>query len=338
LKNKNYKNSEFEVRHIPAFDWNKTRTFFTFLNSLKYFFSEKPYIIISATWQNAVGLLPMKKIFNFQLITFAHGRDVANINTNNVSKCIKVVENTDVFFAVSDFLKIMIESKIKNIPTNKVEVLPNGANPNLFYPREIPSSFYKEFDINKNSVSILSVGRMIKLKEYETIIKAIPILIEQNLDIQLIIISPFESNSRYYLFLQKIIGELNVGEKVKIIGSQSPETLAKFYSIADLYVQSTGRDKFNNQEEGLSMTVIEAQFCGAPVVVTRSGGMPGAVAPDLGRVIEIGDVDSLAEIIVDVASNPKKYKEIGIKSAEYMRENFSWEIIVNKFLENIGEK
>ena len=338
MKNKNYKNCKFKVRHIPAFDWNKTRTFFTFINSLKYFFLEKPDIIISATWQNAVGLLPLRKIIDFQLITFAHGRDIAIINSMNIEKCYNVFKNNTVTFAVSNFLKSMIESKINNIPKNTIKVLANGADSILFYSKDISSSFYNDFNINQNSLLILSVGRMIELKEYETIIKSISILDTKKIDVKLIIISPFKLDSKYYLALKNLIKELDLEEKVNIIGSQSPETLSNFYSMANLYVQSTGRDKSNNQEEGLSMTVIEAQFCGAPVVVTRSGGMPDAVAPGLGQIIEIGDADSLAKIITDVANEPKKYNEIGIKSAEYMRENFSWEIIVNKFLAHIGEK
>ncbi len=326
------------MKYIFAFDWNKNRTFFTFLNSLKYLFSEKPDIIISATWQNAHGLLPLKKMLGFDLITFAHGRDVANINSKNVRKCAKVIRNSKNMFAVSNFLKKVVESKVDGISNDQIKILANGANPDLFYPQEVSNSFYNEFNLHKDSTLILSVGRMIELKEYETIIKSVANLEERNLEIQLIIISPFKPSSQYYKFLRSIIKDLNVEDKVRIFGSQSLETLAYFYSIANLYVQSTGRDKTNNQEEGLSMTVIEAQFCGAPVVVTRSGGMPDAVAPELGRVIEIGDSNSLADIISEVSMNPEKWKDIGIKSSKYMKEKFSWENIINNFLVEIGEK
>ena len=305
---------------------------------MKYFFLEKPDIIISATWQNAVGLLPLKKIIDFQLITFAHGRDVAKIDSINLNTCANVIKNCFIIFAVSNFLKDMIEYRTNLSSVNNVRVLANGANSKLFYPQEPSLQFYEEFKINKSSTLVVSVGRLIPIKEYETIIHAISKLKSQNKNIELAIIGPYNKDSDYYIFLNNLITQLGITERVKLIDSQPSQKLREFYNAADLYVQSSGRDPKNKQEEGLSMTVIEAQFCGAPVVVTRSGGMPGAVAPDLGQIIEIGDVDSLAEIITDVANNPKKYNEIGIKSAEYMRKKFSWEIIINKFLENIGEK
>jgi len=56
--------------------------------------------------------------------------------------------------------------------------------------------------------------------------------------------------------------------EVKFVPYQSsPEDVAKYYQIADVYVHAARADTFPN-------TVLEALACGAPVVATAVGGIP----------------------------------------------------------------
>ena len=77
------------------------------------------------------------------------------------------------------------------------------------------------------------------------------------------------------------------------------EELAKLYSEADVYVNTTYSDNFPTVN-------LEALACGTPVITYRTGGSQEAIDENTGAVIEQGDIDALCKKIQEV-------KTIGFK-------------------------
>ena len=65
--------------------------------------------------------------------------------------------------------------------------------------------------------------------------------------------------------LQRLIGALGVGERVKVLSNLEPRDLVKIYRGASVFLQTS-------HEEGLGLSVLEAMACGLPVVATRTAG------------------------------------------------------------------
>lgn len=85
-----------------------------------------------------------------------------------------------------------------------------------------------------------------------------------------------------------------------IMRTESCEELAKEYSMADVFVNPSW-------EESLSLTAIEAQACGTPVVCYNTGGTPETINSSTGKLVNTGDIDGLKNAIIETISMPKSH-------------------------------
>ena len=73
--------------------------------------------------------------------------------------------------------------------------------------------------------------------------------------------------------------------------------LVQLYSQSDVFVNPTYADTFPT-------TNIESLACGTPVITYRTGGSPEILSPETGIVVELGDVNALADAIKRMRKQP----------------------------------
>lgn len=124
----------------------------------------------------------------------------------------------------------------------------------------------------------------------------------------------FERLSRNTDYQVMLVGgkpgaERNMPDGVKYIPrTTSQQELAAYYSQADVFVNPTYADTFPTVN-------MEAIACGTPVITYRTGGSPESVPPEVGYVVEKGNINALAEAIEKLRNNPippetcRKYAE-----------------------------
>lgn len=142
------------------------------------------------------------------------------------------------------------------LPTKKVKVLGHGIDIEKFIPleKESPGGLFK----------IIYVGRIAKIKNQETLIKAVDYLINnKNIkDIQIDFIgSPiYEEDRKLLAVFKKMVEERKIGDYINFAGSVPNKDIAKIYQQADLTVNlcPTG---------GLDKAVLESMAAGVPVIV-----------------------------------------------------------------------
>ncbi len=84
---------------------------------------------------------------------------------------------------------------------------------------------------------------------------------------------------------------------VPICRTQNQQELAMIYSLADVFVNPTYADMFPTVN-------LEALACGTPVITYRTGGSPEAVDEKTGMVVEQGNVEALADAILQLKEHP----------------------------------
>jgi len=141
-------------------------------------------------------------------------------------------------------------------------------------------------------------------------------------------------NSSYFCQLQKRVVSLNIANNVTFTGFVPYRHLINNYRYADVFVNSSLSDSF-------PLPILEAMACELPVVATRVGGIPDAVANGkTGLLVEPGDAVTLAEAMLRLLSDEDLRKSMGKAARKQAVELFSWEQIVTKLLylyENICE-
>lgn len=170
--------------------------------------------------------------------------------------------------------------------------------------------------VEKGRPLFLWVGRLVALKRPDILLAAFDRLC-RNIDAELWICGEGPLRKR-------IEGEIKLRgltDSVCMLGFvENPyELMLK----ADIFV-------LTSDYEGLGYVLVEAQGLGLPVVSTRCPYGPEEVVVDgkTGFVVEVGDVDKLAEQMLKLAVNPELRSAMGGAARELIRKKFAVETIM----------
>jgi glycosyltransferase involved in cell wall biosynthesis len=139
---------------------------------------------------------------------------------------------------------------------------------------------------------ILGAGRLVKQKDFPTLIRAFSLL-RQNRLARLMIVGEGGERSR----LEAMVQELNLENDV---------TLPGFVENPYAYMDRAAVFVLSSRWEGLPTVLIEAMACGCPVIATDCPSGPREIleAGKYGSLVALGDVESLAEAIVATLEHP----------------------------------
>ena len=73
-----------------------------------------------------------------------------------------------------------------------------------------------------------------------------------------------------------------------------------------------------------------------PIVATRVGAIPDVVIPgDIGYLMETGDINCLAQWLIQLLDDPAKCRAFGEQGSRLVRENYNWEAVGRRMKEQI---
>lgn len=133
-------------------------------------------------------------------------------------------------------------------------------------------------------------------------------------------------------YREKILEELKKFENFVWLGRLDyPGKVREFLSEIDIYALISGMDL-------APLTLKEAQLMEKPVIATNVGGIPEMMDDQKsGFLVEEGDSEDIVVKISNIVSNEELKTNMGKNGREFVIKNFSWEIIAEKFLQNIDQ-
>ena len=109
-----------------------------------------------------------------------------------------------------------------------------------------------------------------------------------------------------------------------------PNKVREFLSEIDVYALISGMDL-------APLTLKEAQLMEKPVIATNVGGIPEMMNDKVtGFLVEEGNSEDLINKLSNILSNKDLQKQMGIEGRKFVIENFGWEVITKKFIQNIS--
>jgi len=174
-------------------------------------------------------------------------------------------------------------------------------------------------DLKKNTKYLISGGRMVKRKDFRTIIQAMTLL--RHLDIELLLFGDGSEKE----FLMRLAIELCVDKRVSFLGYLSEEEKFQYLDLSDIYILSS-------LHEGFGIVLQEAMQVGLPIISTNNGGQVDFVIDGVnGYLINVGDHDKLAQHVVFMLKNEDVMKKISEANLLKIKD-FSSKNIVQKLL------
>ena len=182
----------------------------------------------------------------------------------------------------------------------------------IYNPIEAQSIIKKKMNIKKrqviytkkDSLKVLTIGRLVKQKDHMTILKAIN-LIKHERKLELLIIGKGSEKNN----LNNYIKENSLDNYVKIVDYQN--NIYPYLSKSDLFVLSS-------LYEGLPNVLIEALSSGVKIISSNCKSGPREILKQgkLGRLFKIGDYKELAKLI-SKTKIPYKKKPIRDKRFDF---------------------
>lgn len=148
---------------------------------------------------------------------------------------------------------------------------------------------------DKNSFSIIAVGRLVPQKNFERLIKAASILRERGIDFHLDIVGegPLRKS------LSSLINELSLQERIKLPG---------FYRNPYPYIKNSDLVVSSSDSEGLPTILCEAFVLGRPVVATNIPASAELLGQSEYGILTDCNAESLASGIERMITEPETYK------------------------------
>ena len=198
---------------------------------------------------------------------FVHGEDVETAATSREQSILvkQVCKHAFSLICNSHNSQKLVESLgFSNI--NKCEVLHPGVDISTFQPASDNQEIRKRFGWAKDSLLLLTVGRLQKRKGQDFLIEAMPRLLQQVPNLQYAIVGRGEELEN----LRNLIDKHKLQDNVFIHTNFDDNDLISAYQQCDVFILPNRT--IQNDIEGFGMVLVEAQACGKPVIAGNSGG------------------------------------------------------------------
>ena len=208
----------------------------------------------------------------------------------------------------------------------KVFLIYHGIDPEIFNNKNLTKNektFLSKYKINFPYV--LFVSSLWYYKNLHTLLEAFSKLVkEKSIPHELLIIGEFDkSSNNYKKQIFEIIKRNSLSNRVNFLGYISNNQLRPFFKEADAYIQPSFHETFGK-------TVVEAFYCGCPVVSANSGSTP-EITGDAGMLFDPHNSEDLFNCLLKILSDKNlanKYSKKGLQRAK----SFSVDREVEEFI------
>ncbi len=176
----------------------------------------------------------------------------------------------------------------------------------------------------EGSFSVCTVGRIVPVKNFLCLFKAINLLKDRIPNIKLFHIgaNPVKGQ-RYDGELIQYLKRHRLNDHIVFLGPRNdlPTLLGNFDAFA-----------LTSFSEGLSFSLLEAQASGLPAVATNVGGNPEVVRDGVnGYLVPSDDEQAVADALFKLYADEERRKRMGQKAREIVRQNFSVDVMVQQY-------
>jgi len=217
----------------------------------------------------------------------------------------------DAVIAISEAVELHLINDF-GIAKDKVHRIGSGIDLNefKFSDSNKKEELRKRFNLGKGPI-IGMIARLSDVKGPDVLIEAFKQVLCRLPQAQLLLIGEGKMEG----MLRDLVKRLGLKENVRFLPVVNKTS--EMLPIFDIFAMPS-------RQEGLGLSIMEAQATGLPVVATRVGGIPSLIENGkTGMLAEPGDISGLAEAIIKLCNDANMSKSIGVAARESIVKNHS---------------
>ena len=266
----------------------------------------------------------MARLLRKPLVVYCHGEELSTWGRGRKFRTMLwVYRHADANIANSEYT---LEEMVKlGVRRETITLIYPGVETERFRPGLPCEDLKQSIGLQAGQHLILSVGRLVRRKGFDQVIRAIPELVKQGIDAHYALIGIGED----WDYLSDLAKELGVSERLHLLGHVSPEDLPRWYNACDVFVMANR--EINGDTEGFGMVFLEAAACGKPSIAGNAGGTGAAVVDGVtGYRVDGTNVSVLVGRLSALLSNSDLAAQLGHAGMVRARDEFSWNAVAYK--------
>jgi len=206
-------------------------------------------------------------------------------------------------------LKKYLEGKTS--PT-KIKVVPDGVDPEKFFPRSKDKELMKILNISKEDKVVGFVGSLSPRQGLFQLLEAVKDMREE---IKILIVGEGRLKER----IMRRIQELSLSKKVILTGEIDHEEIPRYLSLMDIAILP------DISIYSSPIKLFEYMACGKPIIAPRKGQIARILTPGKeGVLINPDRTEEIRESILYLLQNPEIAREMGVKAREKVLKDYTW--------------
>ena len=320
-----YRVDNYMIRPNNFIDWIMQLNFNMITKANEIINKNGKFDVIHAhDWLVAYSAKSIKESYNIPLISTIHATESGRNNGIhdetqryiNDSEWMLTYESSEVIVN-SNYMKNEVQ-RLFGLPYDKINVIPNGVNLQLFSNVNIDYDFRRQYAMDNEKI-ILYVGRLVYEKGIQNLIAAMPKVLDRYHDSKLIICGRGGMIDE----LREQVKYLGIENKVYFAGYCDSKKMQKMYKCADVAV-------FPSTYEPFGIVAIESMLSGTPTIVSDVGGLNEIIEHGVtGMKSYAGNANSIADSVLSLLFDPKLCANISQNAIKKVRENYNWSKITD---------
>lgn len=315
-----YRVNNYMINPNNFIDWIMQLNFNLVAKATEIINKEGPFDVIHAhDWLVAYAAKSLKNSYGIPIVSTIHATE-AGRNSGihdetqryiNDTEWMLTYESTEVIVN-SNYMKAELQ-RLFGLPFEKINVVPNGVNLNLYSGVERDYEFRRKY-ASDNEKIILFVGRLVYEKGIQNLIASMPKVLNSYNDAKLVI----AGKGGMIEELKEQVRAMGISEKVYFTGYLNSKDVAKMYKCADVAV-------FPSTYEPFGIVALEGMLSGTPVVVSDIGGLNEIVEHGInGMKSYAGNPNSLADSILSLLFDSALSANVAKKAKQKVKDNYNW--------------
>ena len=315
-----YRVDNYMINPNNFIDWIMQMNFNMVAKANEIIAKEGNFDVIHAhDWLVAYAAKTLKNSYNIPIVSTIHATESGR-NSGIHDETQRYINDTEWMLTYessevivnSNYMKGELQ-RLFGLPYEKINVVPNGVNLNLFNGIERDYTFRRKFAMDNEKI-ILFIGRLVYEKGVQHLISAMPKILENYHDVKLVIAGKGGMLDE----LKAQVEAMGLGQKVYFTGYLNAKQVSKMYKCADISV-------FPSTYEPFGIVALEAMLAGVPTVVSDVGGLNEIVEHGVdGMKSYAGNPNSLADSILELLFNPQLCESISKKAKTKVKNEYSW--------------
>lgn len=315
-----YRVDNYMINPNNFIDWVMQMNFSMLAKANEVIAEQGKFDVIHAhDWLVAYAAKTLKNSYNMPIVSTIHATE-AGRNSGihdeqqryiNDTEWMLTYESAEVIVN-SNYMKSELQ-RLFGLPYEKINVVPNGVNLNLFSGVERDYNFRRKYAMDNEKI-ILFMGRLVYEKGVQHLISAMPKILSGYHDAKLVICGKGGMLDE----LKQQVDAMGISNKVYFAGYMNGKDVQKMYKVADISV-------FPSTYEPFGIVALEAMLSENPIVVSDIGGLNEIVEHRVnGMKAYCGNSNSIADSILELLYDYKLCSDITKKAKNKVRNEYNW--------------